>query len=92
MFGALPEMVDFPLDCDIMQVACGSRHSAAVSKDGLLFTWGWGAYGQLGHGNTGSQRRPVIVRQLKDDGWFAVSVRCGAWHTFALAKRHTEES
>jgi alpha-tubulin suppressor-like RCC1 family protein len=44
MFGALPEMVDFPLDCDIMQVACGSRHSAAVSKDGLLFTWGWGEH------------------------------------------------
>ena len=32
MFGALPEMVDFPLECDIMQVACGSRHSAALSS------------------------------------------------------------
>ena len=32
-------------------VACGWRHSCAVDRTGRLFTWGWGKYGQLGHGD-----------------------------------------
>lgn len=35
-------------------VACGVTHSAAVSDMGLLFSWGSGMMGKLGHGN-GSQ-------------------------------------
>ncbi|XP_062503538.1 probable E3 ubiquitin-protein ligase HERC4 [Corticium candelabrum] len=85
-FGAFPEMVDFPLECDIVQLACGSRHSAAVTRDGLLFTWGWGAYGQLGHGDTSNKICPTIVQKLKDDGLFVASVCCGSWHTLTITK------
>lgn len=35
----------------VNQVACGWRHSVAVSDSGHLYTFGWSAYGQLGHGN-----------------------------------------
>ena len=38
-FGAFPEMVDFPLECDIVQLACGSRHSAAVTSNNVSAVW-----------------------------------------------------
>ncbi|CAM9567431.1 unnamed protein product [Discosporangium mesarthrocarpum] len=35
----------------IVQVSCGSRHTLARSAQGAVYSWGWGACGQLGHGD-----------------------------------------
>jgi alpha-tubulin suppressor-like RCC1 family protein len=35
----------------VAQVACGWRHSIAVDEAGGMWTWGWGAYAQLMHGD-----------------------------------------
>lgn len=35
---------------NIVAISCGSSHSAAISAEGELFTWGRGNYGRLGHG------------------------------------------
>lgn len=34
----------------VVHIAAGSGHSAAVTEDGALYTWGKGTYGRLGHG------------------------------------------
>ena len=34
----------------IVNISAGSMHSAAVTEDGVLYTWGKGSYGRLGHG------------------------------------------
>lgn len=42
----------------LQRVVCASagyRHSAAVTDDGLLYTWGEGDYGRLGHGDSHSR-------------------------------------
>ena len=36
----------------------------AIMKDGVLMTWGWGKYGQLGHGNSRDSSRPLQVSAL----------------------------
>jgi len=36
---------------NITTVACGWRHSVVVDQAGKIFTFGWGRYGQLGHGD-----------------------------------------
>ena len=34
----------------ITQVSCGSNFTIAVTEDGDAYSWGWNAYGVLGHG------------------------------------------
>eukprot|EP01103_Thecamoeba_quadrilineata_P018925 TRINITY_DN7469_c0_g1_i1.p1 TRINITY_DN7469_c0_g1~~TRINITY_DN7469_c0_g1_i1.p1 ORF type:complete len:796 (+),score=82.08 TRINITY_DN7469_c0_g1_i1:63-2390(+) len=48
----------------IKSVACGSHHNVALSVDGLVYTWGWGDRGQLGHGNRMFQLVPKPVLHL----------------------------
>ena len=48
----------------IVEVACGWRHSGAIDEDGALYTWGWGRYGQLGHGDDGDQTTPRKIEKL----------------------------
>ena len=50
----------------IMSVACGAGHTAALSKDGELFMWGRGRHGQLGRGErTESQASKLVVPEVR---------------------------
>lgn len=64
----------------LTQVACGGYHSAALTEDGKVLTWGHGGHGQLGHGDLANTKTPKVVEAL--EGQRAVSVACGgAWTT-----------
>ena len=60
-------------------VSCGSRHTAAVSKDGTIRAWGWNARGQLGTGDRLDRSTPTAVEI--PGGRRAARVACGWWHT-----------
>ena len=67
-------------------VAAGELHSAVVSSDGDVYTWGDGFCGQLGHGD----RRPQLLPQqvsaggLEDEA--VANVTCGARHTIVVTE------
>ena len=45
----------------VKDIACGSSHSAAITSNGELYTWGQGAHGRLGHGDKADQPKPKQV-------------------------------
>ena len=50
---------------NVMIVAAGDKHSVALTRDGVIYTWGDNTYGQLGSGKSGSalaySTKPVTV-------------------------------
>ena len=43
-------LVPAKITTEIIGVSCGSRHTIAVTRDGLVYAWGWNALGQCGEG------------------------------------------
>ncbi|XP_052172883.1 ultraviolet-B receptor UVR8-like isoform X3 [Diospyros lotus] len=64
-------------------VSCGARHSAILTEDGKVYSWGWNKYGQLGVGE------PVdwnIPSEVPIEGYVPKNLACGWWHTLLLAE------
>ncbi|XP_068646888.1 PH, RCC1 and FYVE domains-containing protein 1 isoform X1 [Aristolochia californica] len=81
----LPHLVAGPLEgLRISNVACGEWHTAVVTSNGQLFTYGDGTFGVLGHGDLQSYPQPKEVDSLK--GLLVKSVACGPWHTAAIVE------
>ncbi|XP_047451530.1 probable E3 ubiquitin-protein ligase HERC3 [Mugil cephalus] len=65
-----------------VHISCGKDHTAALTKDGGVFTFGYGQHGQLGHNSLQNELRPRVVAEL----WGAkvIQVACGSHHTLVL--------
>lgn len=69
----------------ITKVSCGEYHTAAISEEGEVYTWGLGSMGQLGHCSLQSGDKELIPRRVVAlDGKFIKDVSCGGVHTCAL--------
>lgn len=93
----IPRVVETLKGVRTVRVACGVWHTAAVveiviklfdsatsgsSTSGMLYTWGDGDNGQLGHGDKESRLLPECVATLVDTG--ISTVACGSSLTVAL--------
>ncbi|XP_059190452.1 probable E3 ubiquitin-protein ligase HERC3 [Centropristis striata] len=65
-----------------IHISCGKDHTAVLTKDGAVFTFGSGQYGQLGHNSFSNQPRPRLVAEL----WGAkvTKIACGRHHTLVM--------
>lgn len=74
---------------EIIQIAAGDWHSAALTVDGRVFTWGHGLDGQLGYGEDvpmdHASFEPRVVPFLESKEIVITTIRCGTWHTVALS-------
>uniref|UniRef100_A0A8C5EB60 HECT domain-containing protein n=1 Tax=Gouania willdenowi TaxID=441366 RepID=A0A8C5EB60_GOUWI len=66
----------------VVYISCGDEHTAALTKNGGLFTFGDGSWGQLGHGSTNNELLPRRVMELM--GTEVSQISCGRHHTLAF--------
>ncbi|NXH96460.1 HERC5 ligase, partial [Pachycephala philippinensis] len=70
-------------------ISCGADHTAVLSKEGLVCTFGAGGSGQLGHNSTRNELLPRVVAEL----WGArvSQIACGRWEVpmTCLLRQHT---
>ncbi|GAB2229078.1 hypothetical protein Droror1_Dr00023213 [Drosera rotundifolia] len=78
----VPQKVSSTNGTRMILVACGWRHTIAVSTTGALYTYGWSKYGQLGHGDFEDHLIPHKLEALSGQ---SISQISGGWrHTMAL--------
>ncbi|KAG2485744.1 hypothetical protein HYH03_015553 [Edaphochlamys debaryana] len=73
---AIAALTDAGVDC----VVCGAEYTVAVaSSRGHIYSWGWGDFGRLGHGDCGDVFVPRPIAFF--DGRRVAAVACGDTHT-----------
>ena len=88
--GQTPYPVDKDVDEKYKQdnakiISAGASHSAIITTEGVVLTFGDGSNGKLGNGSSGSIAKPVRVNQTAGyDETNAKYVSCGDQHTFAI--------
>ena len=67
----------------ITRIAAGSSHSLALDASGRCFSWGWGRFGQLGHGDERPQTTPRLIDALASVR--VAQLAAGRAHSLALS-------
>ena len=81
--GKLPTRVEGKLSKSFVEeIACGAYHVAVLTARTEVYTWGKGANGRLGHGDTDDRNSPTLVEALRDKQ--VKSIACGTNFTAAI--------
>ncbi|XP_030587326.1 probable E3 ubiquitin-protein ligase HERC3 [Archocentrus centrarchus] len=67
-----------------VSISCGRDHTAVLTKDGAVFTFGSGQHGQLGHNSLQDELRPRLIAELW--GSKVTKIACGSYHTLVLTE------
>ena len=78
----LPKKIEAFAGRRVVAVSAGQYHNMAITADGALWSWGGGAVGRLGHGDTQIQLLPKKIEALA--GRRVVAVSAGDLHSLAL--------
>ncbi|XP_056850563.1 ultraviolet-B receptor UVR8 isoform X2 [Raphanus sativus] len=70
-------------DHQIVSVTCGADHTVAYSESrSEVYSWGWGDFGRLGHGNSSDLFTPLPIKALH--GVRIKQIACGDSHCLAV--------
>ncbi|XP_041067079.1 X-linked retinitis pigmentosa GTPase regulator [Carcharodon carcharias] len=89
---SLPKVVEHLKKKNVRFISCGENHTAVVTGNGLLYTFGDGRHGKLGLGeeNFTNQFKPTLCSKFLK---LAVqSVACGGCHMLVLATPRPKDS
>jgi len=82
-----PQLIPALTKLDIVEMAAGSFHSLALSRDGSVYSFGQGRDGQLGH--DAEEEKPVFEpTQIKEFGPHnpVAQISCGSQYSTAITK------
>ncbi|KAM3285464.1 PH, RCC1 and FYVE domains-containing protein 1 isoform X1 [Capsicum chacoense] len=74
----------------ITEISSGSYHVAVLTSRGSVYTWGKGADGQLGLGDTKERNLPTLVESLRDRQ--VEHIACGSSTTAAICLHKSTSS
>ncbi|XP_029730146.2 uncharacterized protein LOC109403594 [Aedes albopictus] len=69
---------------NITHICTGQYHNAVVAN-GLMYTWGWGIFGQLGHGSVADCPKPKVVDFFRKKNIQQIAL--GHAHTLVLCRQ-----
>uniref|UniRef100_A0A8D1H028 HECT and RLD domain containing E3 ubiquitin protein ligase family member 6 n=1 Tax=Sus scrofa TaxID=9823 RepID=A0A8D1H028_PIG len=75
-----PRSVGALKNLGVIYISCGYEHTAVLTQDGKVFTFGDNSYGQLGHSPTAEKRGPRLVERIEG---LVSQIDCGSYHTLA---------
>ena len=78
----LPKKIEAFAGQRVVAVLGGQGHSFAITADNAVWSWGWGMFGMLGHGDEQTQLLPKKVEGLA--GQRVVAVSAGGEHSLAI--------
>jgi alpha-tubulin suppressor-like RCC1 family protein len=86
----MPRLISTLKSQKVVSAAAGEEHSAATTSEGLLYTWGSGSFGKLGHGEPTDESTPrkVALDQLVGGARQVEKVGCGFAHTIAICSSY----
>ncbi|KAL5998692.1 hypothetical protein ACLOJK_009637 [Asimina triloba] len=81
--GRIPCVVQDRLVGELVEeISCGAYHVAVLTSKNEVFTWGKGANGRLGHGDSEDRKTPTLIEALKDK--HVKSISCGSNFTASI--------
>ncbi|KAJ0034352.1 hypothetical protein Pint_25071 [Pistacia integerrima] len=81
--GKLPCLVQDKLVGEFVEeISCGAHHVAVLTSRSEVLTWGRGANGRLGHGDTDDRKTPTVIEALKDR--HVKNISCGSNFTSCI--------
>lgn len=83
-YAEVPLEVTLPLGVKATAVAAGHYHSACISEEGDVYTWGRNGKGQLGHGSAAAATSAEARQVASLEGAGIVAVALGAEHSLAV--------
>jgi len=71
----------------VLTAGCGLNYTLAVTKDGALWTFGWGTHGALGHNDRNNRLVPTCIEAKHYGNAIIVSVAAGFMHSTAVTEK-----
>ncbi|GAB5570642.1 probable E3 ubiquitin-protein ligase HERC6 isoform X1 [Prionailurus iriomotensis] len=64
----------------VVYISCGHEHTAVLTQNGKVFTFGDNSCGQLGHSSTAEKTGPQLMEGIEG---LVSQIDCGSYHTLA---------
>jgi len=81
----VPRMVKVLGTSVVVQIACGQKHTLALTNNGEVYAWGSNSDGQLGlDTNVKLEKKPKLITALT--GLPIAFIACGSYHSIVVSK------